>query len=995
MRCSPTFFTVVILTIAAALIFAPGARSEENENPDENEEPAGNETDESEAQEDLSPLQRVLGVETVTNIIPLYDGFIKTPIESALFYSTIETQIGEKFSFEKTTRDIENLDRLGLFLPSTEEEKYSVDDEEGLTLVFAKLQEMARRGIAEDKWLKLESWRDIRFAAELRDRADEIENGVVLVYTLSIAPAVSDVIFEGNHVFDEVELENMTGRSLSRYLNRATFEHIAMAITREYVKKGYAFASVTNPWTRPDELLREIEPGLLEVTIRIYEGPRIEYENVTYSTDGLPRDPLDAADWMAGDVPEGVPEPDGGFEQRFEAHRIVREFFEQPSLSRKIFRWLYRKVTGTVPYKTDIDDFGAATNLGFRWYSREELDMYSVSEDMEVCKNILVRNGWLDAEVKVVDVEFSDDGETATVHVRAFPGQRYTIDSIVVNAIGTGYDIEVVRDILGLGEDETISDFISLKPGDFARLGVLEGDGGIVTGEIGAIHDAFLQAGYYYSKVELHHRLPETREDDETRFAPKTVIEIEIEQGEPTTVGNITIEGNTRTQEDIIRRWVSVYPGESFNFIEWQRNTQNRIRYSEYFRKEEIEFTPSPREDDRKVVDLRIGVVEGDTGKILAGGTFSSVDSFAANLSVEFRNFDIFDFPRTDSVPHFFSDLFSNNAFRGGGQILRFKLQPGLRTSLYSISFSDPYFLERDLTFDMSVYKRFDKTSPIADEESLGFSVGLGKYWTFGLLEDFFVNGTYSYQVIGVKNTPAFAPPVIKSLEGNTRESAFTFTYGLDKRDNPYSPIEGFHAEIVNRVAGGYLGSDLEYWMIEPKMSYYYPIVSFTPTRNIVGSILTTAGWMDAYNTKTTLVQVTDENGNVTTVKRVENDVPYFKKFYVGEYGSLRGFDYRGIGPRDDGYATGGKFKTTASAEINFPLATNLLHVVTFYDVASLSETSAKFEWGDYRSAYGFGFRFYIPVFGPYPLALDFARAIRKKDQDDLQHIHFNLGFLF
>ena len=92
-------------------------------------------------------------------------------------------------------------------------------------------------------------------------------------------------------------------------------------------------------------------------------------------------------------------------------------------------------------------------------------------------------------------------------------------------------------------------------------------------------------------------------------------------------------------------------------------------------------------------------------------------------------------------------------------------------------------------------------------------------------------------------------------------------------------------------------------------------------------------------------------------------DAPFFERFYLGGIGSVRGFRYRGISPRsgigED--PIGGDFMAAGSAELNFPLAGDLLRGVTFFDAGTVNR---ELEVGTIRTSVGFGFRLTLPFFG-------------------------------
>ena len=118
---------------------------------------------------------------------------------------------------------------------------------------------------------------------------------------------------------------------------------------------------------------------------------------------------------------------------------------------------------------------------------------------------------------------------------------------------------------------------------------------------------------------------------------------------------------------------------------------------------------------------------------------------------------------------------------------------------------------------------------------------------------------------------------------------------------------------------------------------------------------------------------------------------PFYERFYGGGIGSIRGFEYWGISPRDGiGVdAVGADFYTTGTVEYGFPLAEEFLRGVVFLDAGDY-ESTMKF--GDIRTSVGFGFRLVLPIFGKQPLALDFGFPITHSPQDNEQVLSFSFG---
>ena len=126
----------------------------------------------------------------------------------------------------------------------------------------------------------------------------------------------------------------------------------------------------------------------------------------------------------------------------------------------------------------------------------------------------------------------------------------------------------------------------------------------------------------------------------------------------------------------------------------------------------------------------------------------------------------------------------------------------------------------------------------------------------------------------------------------------------------------------------------------------------------------------------------------------IVGDAPVFERFYGGGFGSIRGFDFRGVSPRAGVFnnRVGGDFILLTGAEYSFPLYAKTVRGVTFLDMGTVEEDFGITTW---RASVGFGFRVTINFFGPVPFVFDFGWPIAKDDDDDTRVFNFSMGASF
>src|SRR5262249_1554740 len=121
------------------------------------------------------------------------------------------------------------------------------------------------------------------------------------------------------------------------------------------------------------------------------------------------------------------------------------------------------------------------------------------------------------------------------------------------------------------------------------------------------------------------------------------------------------------------------------------------------------------------------------------------------------------------------------------------------------------------------------------------------------------------------------------------------------------------------------------------------------------------------------------------------SNTPVFERFYAGGFRSMRGFEFRGMGPTELGFETGGDFEFLNSLEYQIPiLANDHLWAVFFVDSGTVENTV---EIKDYRVSAGAGLRIQVPMLGPVPIALDLGFPIVKGPHDHEQVFSFWVGF--
>ena len=489
--------------------------------------------------------------------------------------------------------------------------------------------------------------------------------------------------------------------------------------------------------------------------------------------------------------------------------------------------------------------------------------------------------------------------------------------------------------------DDRIRGVLKLRVGDVLRQETLRRD-------IQAIEELYGRIGYADVRVDARHRFLEE--------PGKVVLEFHIAEGPHYRIGRVVIRGNTHTQDKVIRRELGFWPTEDFNTVA-MKQAERRLLETGLFKKARI----TPLKPEGEYRDVLVEVEEGTQVDFLVGVGVSTDLGVIGSLSINNRNFDLFDWPRT------FGEFIRGEAFRGAGQRMRLVAEPGTRVSRFRIDFTEPYLLDRPLRLDTSVYL-FQRIRDSFDEERLGFTFGLSKRFTTGRLAGWAVEGSLRVENVQIDNLRPLVADEIFRTKGNTFLTSVRATIVRDTTDSRLMPTEGYRLSFAYEQVGALGGEE----------AFGRPAISFAWYRTVR---------TDIFDRKSVLAMRLDAGWII-------GDAPVFERFFGGGWGSIRGFDYRGVSPRaglfDD--RIGGDFILLAGAEYSFPLYGQTLRGVTFVDMGTVEE---DFEITQWRVAVGFGLRVNVQYFGAIPLVFDFGWPIVKDDDDNTRVFTFSFGASF
>lgn len=542
-------------------------------------------------------------------------------------------------------------------------------------------------------------------------------------------------------------------------------------------------------------------------------------------------------------------------------------------------------------------------------------DPDKLAADREKLRKFYLSRGFADMRVVSAVAELTPDKTAFFITFTIHEGDRYRFGKI-----------EVISNLKGVQAD-------AFKRG----LTVREGnrfDGDRIESTIDSLTSIAGTMGYAFVRVN-----PIATPDREK----KTVaITFDIREGPKVFVERIEIRGNLRTRDEVIRREMRISEGDAFN-AERIRLSQRRLVNLEYFEKVDIQPREGSAPDKAVIV---INVQEKATGEFSIGAGYATDEGVLGSIGIRERN------------------------FMGRGQDLGAQFFISQRTIGADISFTEPYFLERNLAFGFDVFRRerdFTDEGGFGTRET-GFRFRLG--WR--ITEDLTQSIAYEVSDKRVRNISSTASPLIQAEAGKTTVMQIATTLTYDTRDNRFLPTEGF---VVSGTVGyGAPPGSLHYVKGVIRGAYHYTV---------------TPGWV---------VSILGEAGMVEGIggQRVRLN----ERFFLGG-DTLRAFRYGGVGPRDriTGDTLGANKYYVVTTELSFPLGLPKEFGIQgriFADVGSAFDIDLSdpliLERTAPRVAAGIGVSWQSP-FGP--LRVDLGYPIVKFEGDKTQVFHFRFGARF
>ncbi|MFA9201234.1 MAG: outer membrane protein assembly factor BamA [Cypionkella sp.] len=557
--------------------------------------------------------------------------------------------------------------------------------------------------------------------------------------------------------------------------------------------------------------------------------------------------------------------------------------------------------------------------------SRTSYDPDRLAFDQQKLRQFYLTQGYADFRVVSAVAELTPDKRDFIITYVVEEGERYKFGDVAVQS--------ELRDF----SSEALTNSLRMKTGDWYDAKLVQD----TTEQMTELAGTF---GYAFAEVEDQYRRNKDDLTMDVTFVLKEAPRVYVER--------VDVNGNTLTQDKVVRREFRLVEGDAFNSLQVKR-TENRIKSLGYFQ-ENFEIARKEGATPDRIA-LEANIEEQATGQLQLSAGFSSIESFILAASIQQRN------------------------FRGRGQTVG----AGVNYSRYSksanLSFTEPYVFDKNVSAGIDLYRRdLNNFNYLNNDRNTTFQqTTTGGQLRLGvpLTEYTSLVGSYTLNFDDVtldpsqfftnrQNPPAFecdpllAGRYLCEAVGKRTSSILGLTFAYDSLDSRLRPTRGRSASLTGEFAG--LGGSVKYGRLRGRAAQYWPVLG-----NFIFSLQAEGGVIKAFGGDS--VQLTD-------------------RFFLGEP-QIRGFDIRGVGPRvirqpliDDPNSTdpskfivlterdqvsddalGGEFYYLGRAELEIPLGSSVrelgLRPSVFLDVGAL--------WGGRKP---------VLTNSPFPGGIDFPQ---------------------
>jgi outer membrane protein insertion porin family len=451
-----------------------------------------------------------------------------------------------------------------------------------------------------------------------------------------------------------------------------------------------------------------------------------------------------------------------------------------------------------------------------------------------------------------------------------------------------------------------------------------------------AIADRLGNDGYAFANANA---VPEVDRDKRT-----VAFTLLVDPGRRVYVRRINVVGNDKTRDEVVRREMRQLEGAYYDASKIQLSRQ-RIDRTQYFSDVAVETAPVEGRSDQ--VDVTYTVEERNTGALALGIGFSTVDKLILSASI--------------TQPNVF----------GTGKYLAFEVNSGTVNKVYSLSYVDPYYTVDGVSRGFDVYHRVVDASTLSTGAYRTSTTGGGLKFGYPLTEHDSLSLGGLLESVAVTTFPTSSQvyqDFVNQFGNQYRYGALTASWAHDTRNSLIVTTNGALTRLSSELAGG----DLQYYRLGLNQQLYLPL-----SRSLTLFL----------------------NGDLGYARGAgDKPLPFFKNYYAGGPGTVRGYQDFSLGPRDvNGNSLGGTRRVVANAELLFPMPgaaqDKSLRLGWFVDAGQVYAYGDPVDLSNLRYSTGIALAWASPL---GPLRLSYATPLNEQPGvDRVQRLQFRFGTTF
>ncbi|MBY0544607.1 MAG: outer membrane protein assembly factor BamA [Gammaproteobacteria bacterium] len=567
-------------------------------------------------------------------------------------------------------------------------------------------------------------------------------------------------------------------------------------------------------------------------------------------------------------------------------------------------------------------------------YSKEKLD-----GDLESLKSFYMNKGYIEFKVNSTEVTMTPDKKYVYIVVNITEGPKYTI---------SGFKLQGNL----LYPEADLNKLVTLKPGQtFSRA--------VVTQNAQALITYYGNYGYAFAKVQ-----PVPQIDSVNH---QVMMNFMIDPGKKVYVRQINFVGNTKTEDQVLRREMRQQEGALVSSSNIQES-ERRLNMLGYFKNVKVDTVPVEGSDDQ--VDLNVNVTEAPSATLTAGIGYSDTDGLLLNAGY--------------NQPNFF----------GTGKNLGVNFNTSDYQRYYSVSYFNPYYTDSGIGRGFNLYASTTNT----DDSNVDISTyamdqyGLSMNFSVPLSETNSLSYGIGYQISRIE------------LGDDPSEELVNFFNGTNTLPPP-DPVAETDAETFNNVllTGGWTHVNFDRGI--------FPTRGFGQTVNLTLG-LPGGGQEQNYYKANYLAHlyIPVTHGFILSIRGElgyggglfgTDALPFYNNYYaggIGVTGAVRGYEGYSIGPQDsNGDTYGGNALADGTFGLVIPtgISPDTFRLTTFIDMGNVYNTSGV------ETTTGSGpMRFSAGVQGEWrspigPLVLSLAYPLNAQPQDSREPLQFTIGTSF